>query len=254
MCKNCALNKIFRRILRFLPPSMTQQLILDLLPSPAPTLENFIVGKNAQAVDAAVRCAPGHAVYLWAASGAGRSHLLQAIGALPGSLYIHHSNAGRLLLELVEHEGDLPERIAIDSVERLDDEGQALLFALYNRWRESASSPQAFALILAGDRSPQAMPIREDLRTRLGWDLVFRLEHLSDEERAQALHAQAAARGLQLAPEVVNWLLTHYSRDMSKLSALIDNLDRYSLERQRAVTLPLLREFMTHHEPSCLPN
>ena len=97
------------------------------------------------------------------------------------------------------------------------------------------------------------MPIREDLRTRLGWDLVFRLEHLSDEDRAQAINNQARDRGLQLAPEVVNWLLTHYTRDMNRLITLINNLDHYSLEKQRGITLPLLREFLAQREPMLTP-
>src|SRR3546814_3160180 len=45
--------------------------------------------------------------------------------------------------------------------------------------------------------------LREDLRTRLGWDLVFRLELLSDEDRVQALRTRAGERGLQLSPEVI---------------------------------------------------
>lgn len=245
MCKNCVLNKIPRRILRFLVPSMTQQLILNLLPAPNPTLNNFVVGKNQAAVEALQHCQPGHAVYLWGPTGAGRSHLLQALGFADEALYIHHSNANRLLQSLNEADSINVRRIAVDGIERYDDEAQAALFALYNRWRESASSSRAFALLTGGDRPPMAMPVREDLRTRLGWDLVFRLELLSDEERGQALQTRAQERGLQLSPEVIQWILTHYARDMNRLSQLIDDLDHYSLEKQRAITLPLLRDFLS---------
>ena len=72
------------------------------------------------------------------------------------------------------------------------------------------------------------MPLREDLRTRLGWDLVFRLDPLSDADKLAALSAQAAERGMHLAPEIINWMLTHHERDIRKLAALIDALDRYS--------------------------
>src|SRR5690606_7022176 len=140
--------------------------------------------------------------------------------------------------------------IAIDDVDLLDAPTQAALFTLYNRWREAAAASSAFALLLSGDRAPMAMPLREDLRTRLGWDLVYRLEQLSDDDRAQALHARAGERGLHLAPEVVNWVLTHYTRDMNHLSALIDALDRYSLEKHRAITLPLLKDLLAADAPS----
>lgn len=224
---------------------MTQQLILNLLPAPNPTLNNFVVGKNQAAIEALQHCQPGHAVYLWGPTGAGRSHLLQALGFADEALYIHHSNANRLLQSLNEADSISVRRIAVDGIERYDDEAQAALFALYNRWRESASSSRAFALLTGGDRPPMAMPVREDLRTRLGWDLVFRLELLSDEERGQALQTRAQERGLQLSPEVIQWILTHYARDMNRLSQLIDDLDHYSLERQRAITLPLLRDFLS---------
>ncbi|CFP23658.1 DnaA regulatory inactivator Hda [Bordetella pertussis] len=105
--------------------------------------------------------------------------------------------------------------MAVDDVHRMDDARQAGLFALYNRWRE-----------------------------RLGWDLVFRLDPLSDADKLAALTAQAAERGLQLAPEVINWMLTHHERDIRKLAALLDALDRYSLATGRPITIPLLRAML----------
>src|SRR5690606_13190925 len=139
---------------------------------------------------------------------------------------------------------------AVDDVQSLDETGQAALFTLYNHWREVATTDSRFVLVLAGDRSPLSMPLREDLRTRLGWDLVFRLELLSDDERIQALQKRAGERGLQLSPEVMNWVLTHYARDMGKLSALVDALDRYSLAKHRAITLPLLKDLLASSQPN----
>ena len=223
---------------------MTQQLILDLLSAPPPTLANFIVGDNRAAIDGLNSVEPGRAVYLWGPPGAGRSHLLHALSAQEGGTYFGtESSADKL--RAVATSDSIPFRlIAVDNVERLDDAGQAALFALYNRWRESAASPQAFAILTAGDRAPLSMPLREDLRTRLGWDLVFRLELLSDHDRAQALKTQAAERGLQLSADVIGWILTHYARDMRQLSALLDALDRYSLQKKRAITLPLLKDLL----------
>ena len=223
---------------------MTQQLILDLLPAPPPTLDNFVAGGNLQALAALQSCTPGRAIYLWGAPGVGRTHLLRAASAQPGGFYFGSHDAPATLKGIATAD-ELPYRlIAIDDVQHLDDAGQAALFALYNRWREVAATGKGYALVLSGDRSPLAMPVREDLRTRLGWDLVFRLEPLSDDERAEALRKRADERGLQLSPEVVGWVLTHYARDMSRLSALVDALDRYSLEKQRAITLPLLKDLL----------
>lgn len=223
---------------------MQQQLIPDILPRPLPSLDNFIVGQNAPLIATLRQCQAGRAIYLWGPTGSGRTHLLRAMAEdRPKSHYIaasDHRNLSRLLKE-----DQAPwQCIAIDDVDLLNAEGQAALFGLYNRWRELAGGPHAFLLLAAANRAPLAMPLREDLRTRLGWDLTFRVHLPSDQERAQALHQRAQDRGVVLGEAVVNWLLTHYTRDLGQLGALVDALDRYSLEQHRPITLPLLKQML----------
>jgi DnaA family protein len=43
---------------------------------------------------------------------------------------------------------------------------------------------------------------------------------------------------------VLPYLLSHFKRDMRSLSTMLDALDQYSLETQRPVTLPLLRDLL----------
>ncbi|MDQ2147783.1 DnaA regulatory inactivator Hda [Alcaligenaceae bacterium C4P045] len=224
---------------------MTRQLVLDMLPVTAPTLANYLPGQNAEALAALKSLTPGHAIYLYGAAGCGRTHLARATTQSNGCYLM--GPADTAALEALAHaEGGtpLPARIAVDDVHRMDEAGQAALFALYNRWRESAATAGAFALVVAGDRAPLNMPLREDLRTRLGWDLAFRLEPLSDDDKRAALTAQAADRGLQLSPEVLQWMLTHYERDIRRLSALLIAVDRHSLATGRRITVPLLRAML----------
>lgn len=225
---------------------MNRQLLLDVLPAPAPTLHNYIAGPNTEALAAAHALPPGRALYLWGPAGCGRSHLLRGLAAHPDCTYLDAASGAHGLRELAgaDSGSPMPRIVAVDDVHRMGEPQQAGLFALYNRWRESAATGRAFALAVAGDRAPLSMPLREDLRTRLGWDLVFRLDPLSDADKLAALAAQAADRGLQLAPEVINWMLTHHERDIRKLAALLDALDRYSLATGRAITIPLLRAML----------
>jgi len=225
---------------------MNRQLLLDVLPAPAPSLQNYIAGPNGEALAAARALAPGRALYLWGAAGCGRSHLLRGLASGPGAVYIDAAQGAQALRQLADADSaaPMPRVVAVDDVHRMDDARQAGLFALYNRWRECAATSRAFALAVAGDRAPLSMPLREDLRTRLGWDLVFRLEPLSDADKLAALAAQAADRGLQLAPEVIQWMLTHRERDIRKLASLLDALDRYSLATGRPITIPLLRAML----------
>ena len=56
--------------------------------------------------------------------------------------------------------------------------------------------------------------MREDLRTRLAWGLVYQLRPLTDEEKAAHLRAEAARRGLRLPDEVLGYLLGRLPRDL----------------------------------------
>ena len=191
------------------------QLVLDLATPVEPNFDNFIAGPNAEAV-AAVRsfAAGGEAVmYLWGEPGSGRTHLLKAAA---------RSN---------------PALLIADDVETLDENAQQRLFAAINAAREGAAP-----VLAAGRLPPAQLALREDLRTRLAWGLVYQLKPLSDAEKALHLRAEAARRGLRLPEEVVGYLLTRLPRDLPSLNGVLDALDRYSLSAKRPVTLPLVRE------------
>ena len=61
-----------------------RQLTLDLVRPLTPSLDNFVVGRNAEAVAVLRAIAAGRGepfVYLWGERGAGRTHLLAALAA-----------------------------------------------------------------------------------------------------------------------------------------------------------------------------
>ncbi|MDR2113214.1 MAG: DnaA regulatory inactivator Hda [Candidatus Accumulibacter sp.] len=223
-----------------------RQLILDLLPENPPRLDNFVPGGNAEAVAALAAWAMPEqreiSLLLYGESGCGKTHLLRASAA------VYHDAAVTPGLEGVETRGESPPRIAVDNVEALSDAGQIVLFNLFNRLRAAGGR-----LLTAAAAPPRRLPLREDLRTRLGSGLVYRLLSLSDEEKRRVLAAQAAARALALPPGALDYLLTRAARDMRHLMAVLAALDRYSLEYKRPVTLPLLREILQHSPPVTLP-
>jgi DnaA family protein len=130
--------------------------------------------------------------------------------------------------------------IVVDDVDRLDDRLVGALFRILNAVQASKN----IHIFMAGNAAPANLALREDLRTRLGWGLIFQTQLLEDDEKILALEQAAKDRGLVLSPEVVPWLLNRFYRDMPNLMALIDALDAYSLETKRAVTLPLVRELL----------
>jgi DnaA family protein len=88
------------------------------------------------------------------------------------------------------------------------------------------------------------LPLREDLRTRLGWGHVFALQPLSEGETRSALRREADRRGVFLSDEVMGYLLTRFARDLTHLMRLLDRLDEFSLANKRAVTVPLLKQML----------
>ena len=222
---------------------MSRQLLLEIIPAPGPTLNNTVVGSNTAAIEAASGLAPGRALYLWGPPGAGRSHVLRAIAAEKSSIFFDLAVSAAEIMAWATRplSGSDLKLVCVDDIQDMTLEQQASVFALYNRWRELASTEDSFALAVTGDRAPMMLSLREDLRTRLGWDLVFRLDPLSDQEKFEAIQTYAQRQGLPLSAEVLDWTLTHYSRDIRQLFALVDALDRYSLSKHRNVTVPLLR-------------
>ena len=100
-------------------------------------------------------------------------------------------------------------------------------------------------IVAAGRLPPVDLPLREDLRTRLGWGPVFALQPLTDDEVRGALQREAARRSLVLSDEVTGYLLTRCTRDLAHLMQLLDRLDAFALAQRRALTVPLLRQMLS---------
>lgn len=218
-----------------------KQLALGIIDPPVPTFDNFVAGRNAELVTTLrAQCGGGSGeriVYLWGDIGSGRTHLLGAAAHGAAAAGMHATwfpDEGGAALQLV----------LVDDVERLDADAQAALFVRYNEVRE-----QGGRLLAAGSVPPAQLPLRPDLLTRLAWGLVYQVHALTDEEKSLALERHARARGLHLPAEVSAYLLRHERRDLPSLMLMLDALDRYSLETQRLITLPLLRELL-HTAPA----
>lgn len=219
---------------------MPQQLPLPLGGRAAPGFDDFLAGDNAAAL-AHLRALqmPGAPVYLWGPAGSGKSHLLQALaGQVRGG--------GRLA---VDFEPGLPLQpdwtlALIDDCDTLDDAAQAEAF----RWFVEAATA-GVQIVAAGRLPPVDLPLREDLRTRLGWGPVFALQPLAEPQVRAVLRREADRRGIFLADEVMDYLLVRLTRDLRHLMQLLDHLDRYALARARAVTVPLVRQMLDEDPP-----
>ena len=231
-------------------PSM-KQLALDIGLPTGPSLSRFYPGRNAPVV-AHLQSWVGNGfgattrspvpTYLWGASGSGKTHLLKAVRELL-------REQGAQVGWMDASTGFPPEfderwsAVVMDDVQLYTPMQQARAF----NWFVNAINPPSGSpcwILSAGDAPPAAMEVRDDLRSRLGWGHVFQLQVPNEEERREVLKTEAAARGVTLSADVVDYMLKRFSRDLASLMQLLDTLDEFALRNKRAITIPLLKTML----------
>lgn len=221
-----------------------KQLALDLGLAPEPTLEGFLPAGNEHAVQhlRAWLAQGGGGIYLWGPPGCGKTHLLRA---LHDALAARGEAAGWLDAAAPANTpfSGAWRAAFMDDVQAFDDAQQHTAF----NWFVNAAAPDGGAplpVIAAGSVPPVDLPLRDDLRTRLAWGQVFELQHLPEADMRCALQRAAHARGLRLPDALTDYVLARHARDLGSLMALLERLDRYALEQERALTIPLLKEML----------
>jgi DnaA family protein len=223
-----------------------RQIALDIaMPGPA-TLDNFFPGPNSAVhahlqrlvQDQQVPDALAVPTYLWGPEGSGKTHLLCAVEE---GLRARGASAG-----CMDSSGATPPEfdeswamVLMDDVHLYDADQQHAAFG----WFVQAHSLQR-PVLAAGNSAPADLLLREDLRTRLGWGHIFLMQPLGEAQSRAVLRQAADARGLFLSDEVMDYTLRRFSRDLGSLLALLDELDRYALQTQRAITIPLIRSML----------
>ncbi|MRD47800.1 DnaA regulatory inactivator Hda [Caenimonas koreensis] len=220
-----------------------KQIALDIGMARAPTLDSYLAGPN-EAVLKHLQLWVGSPTrspvptYVWGDSGAGKTHLLQAVAE---SLRQQGASAGWLDPSMHEP-AEFDERWAVVLMDDVHLYTAVQQHAAFN-WFVNAQTLQR-GVVAAGAFPPADLKLREDLRTRLGWGHVFELHVLSEPERRAVLRQAADARGVFLSDEVMDFMLTRFSRDLGSLMQLLEELDGYALQTKRAITIPLIRSML----------
>lgn len=227
------------------------QLSLGVSLNDEATFENFHVAgeSNEQAINTLQSFARGEEsnLLLWGARGSGLAHLLQATCRLA-----HQQKRLVQYIPLREMLGFAPEDICeglealdlvcIDGIDEIcgNHNWEQALFHLYNRLRDGGGQ-----LLVATHTSPASLPLLlKDLKSRLYWGSVFHIASLSDSAKQTAMQNRAKARGFELPDDVVRYILTHSPRDTNELFFLLNRLDDASLQEQRKLTIPFVKQVM----------
>lgn len=235
-----------------MPP---QQLSLGIGLSDDARLDNFYArpdSANQFALTAAQRLLSGDEQYVCLWGGKGRSHLAQAL-CLEASArgwqvqYLPLATVRDYAFDAEGIEAALSGLEYLDLI-CLDDLDQVLghkdwergLFHLFNRLRDAG-----VPLLVCVRENPAHLQVGlADLKSRLQWGLSCQLQPLNDDEKLELLQMRAQARGLQLTPEVAQYLIQRVARDLDGLFRLLDELDRASLQQQRKLTIPFVRQVL----------
>lgn len=200
-----------------------KQLLLDIQLPAKPSLDNFLVGDNAEAIHTIRHSLTGEIsqrfIYLWGEHGSGKTHLLLAMRD-------EAEKSGKKL-------------VTADDVQDFAEQQQIDLFHAYNQARESDA-----VVLVTGNASPMQMGLRDDLASRLAWGVTYQLHPLSDEEKGLALKVRAKQRGMKLPDDVVDYCFSHLRRDLPSLMATLDALDQWSLTEKKSITVAMLRKLI----------
>ena len=224
-----------------------QQLILDMGLASSPSLDNFMSDAQGELL-AHLRLWVNNPqrspvpTYLWGEGGTGKTHLLRAVQAQAQAQgeWVGWLDASVRFPPAFDERWSM---ILMDDCHLYTAEQQAAAFNWFVNAQTPANGPARW-LLAAADRPPADLALREDLRTRLGWGQVFAVQALSEADRRRVLRRAADERGVFLSDDVMDYMLNRFSRDLSCLMQLLDQLDGYALRTQRPITIPLLRAML----------
>ncbi len=130
--------------------------------------------------------------------------------------------------------------LAIDNLDAIagHPEWEACFYQVINRCREG-DYRFLFALTHKPDDLETAL---DDFRSRLQWGLMLQLPSSDDVEIRRILRQRAQLLGIELAEDVISYLMTHHARNLTTQMAILRRLDGASLSQQRRVTIPLIKQ------------
>ena len=234
----------------------SRQILLPLENRRPDRFEDFLAGTNQAAIDSirelierrlpARPVETGSHIFLRGPEGSGKTHLLNASCNLAQAMgfrafYMAMSGLPDMAadgLAGLEH----MDLVCLDDVHTVagNTAWEGAVFHCFNRLRESRRH-----LVVSSSIPLPSLPLRlPDLASRLAWGLQLALEPLDDEGKAEVLRRKGAAQGIDLPPDVIRYLMSRGSRNLSALLGKLEAIRMAALKAKRRITVPLAREVL----------
>ncbi len=225
---------------------------------------NFVEGecnRLARSAGFAVANNPGktafNPLFLYGASGLGKSHLAQAIGIEVKDRFsekvVLYVNGNKFHTQFVEailnnnrndfvHFYQMIDLLIIDDVHEFagKEKTQDIFFHIFNHLHQNSKQ-----LILTSDKSPVDLQgMEQRLLSRFKWGLSADLQVPDYETRIAILKQKIYNDGIELSNEVVEYLASHISTNIRELEGALISLLAQSTLNRKEITLELARKMI----------
>ena len=234
-----------------------KQLHLDVKLDEAISLENFIDCSSTEIILQALRdfiseSKMTRTFFLWGKEGTGKNYLLHSTNKkfLENNLHTAFiSFTNNFFEDTSIFEGlEKMDVVFIEAIDQFpsDNKWELALFNLIN-----ACFAKGSQLLITSKLPAKDLEVKlPDLKSRLLAFLAFELPEITDEEKIRALKESANRKGLTFDEKVQSYVLNHTSRSLSDLLKLLVDLDTFSLERKRKISISLVKDLLANKEGS----
>ena len=222
--------------------------------------DNFVEGKSNQLARAAasqVADNPGAAynpLFIYGATGLGKTHLLHAVG---NGILQNNPNAKIAYMHSERFVQDMVKALQNNSMEKFKqyyrsvdalliddiqffagkDRTQEEFFHTFNALLEGNQQ-----IILTSDRYPKEVAVEDRLKSRFGWGLTIAIEPPELETRVAILKRKAQESNINLADEVAFFIAKRLRSNVRELEGALNRVIANANFTGRAITIDFVRE------------
>lgn len=224
-----------------------QQIPLPFRLDQGAKLDSYVPGPNQEVISYLhhfLNASDEPQLYLWCRESRGKTHLLQGLCYAASELGLR---ASYLPVNEIKHYGpelfqglETMQLVCLDDIDGIVGEPRwdESLFHLINRCRDNG-----VRLAMSGHSAPNDFQVSlKDLSSRLHWGPIFYLKPLDELGLQRAVSQFAAARGMEMSTQVIQFLVQRYDRSIDAIIKALKLLDAEALSEQRKITIPFVKE------------
>ena len=233
--------------------------------------DNFVVGSNSSFAQAAAMTVAKHPakkynpLFIYGASGLGKTHLMQAIGHYIvfnnpklKVRYIKTEDFTNELINNIRRGGDINERMSkfrqkyrnvdvllLDDIQFVESKERTMeeIFHTFDSLHNNAKQ-----IVITSDRPPKDIPtLPERLRTRFEWGLMVDITPPDFETRVAILANLADGIGMKVSSAVLEFVAQNYSKNVRELEGAFNKISAYASIKNNELDVETVKKVLNCH-------